>query len=416
MNDIKTGEQIQKEEDRKELEASIKESHFSIEEALLDIIGFLRKFFYTLSHCIIYPSGLVEVVFKTYKPDLPAPANKLPEGQKYIGAFLFLIFSTIISFCFYRTKFFNKENKLTQGIRQKISSSIDYLTDVSLIKHLVACAASVFAIFVLAKIVTFIFKMIIRKEQEIFFIIKPLIYYFVGTIILIYIITDYIASGLHLRGASIDIDTINTFITAGYLIWSSYHVFSYLNALNLKKYLFKIFTPFVTTSLIVLSTLTIPFMVESSFKGILLFFDSLKYKGSITLAGTHYDNRIEGNIFKKGSQTWLTGQIILSNNSENIIYLLSDTVSVTIKDKEIGNDYSKILVLKFPDTSATTLPVIHKDESIMCSYEWEVNNAVIDKIKWVNPDSAAWINTEIKYAPRNLKERKKPIGLKMYVR
>jgi hypothetical protein len=168
---------------------------FSVEDTLLDALGFLKKMGATMFDAAVRPWRLVINTYKKFVYDKkadPKDPSKNPKN-KYISHFLYFVIWTLLFLSYYKAILFNWYNNISMPAQDVIRETNSYLSNTTITEKFLLYFPLILAmyvfVFVLAYPIAALLHIWLRlQKKEGAYIFRRITYYTVGTALMLQLV------------------------------------------------------------------------------------------------------------------------------------------------------------------------------------------------------------------------------------
>ncbi len=175
------------------------EKNFSVEEALIDVLGFVKKTSLTFFDNSFRPWRIFDntlIIVRKGKSHREA-YGRLPAGKKYVSHFLYFVLALSIFLSYYKGVLYNTMNNLSDNLPDFIASTNNYIAQTSVRQIIFLYFPVIGVIYLLVKLISYglqnIFRNILssdRKNARYFF--ERIIFFTLATLLILLVLPVYI--------------------------------------------------------------------------------------------------------------------------------------------------------------------------------------------------------------------------------
>lgn len=320
------------------------EKYFSIEQTLLDLLGFFKRLVITSFRCVFRPVKIIN--------DCYAIAADPDRIQHHTNHFLFFVICSLITMSYYMTILFNQVNHLTSTTTEVMLKSIKYLTNTPITEKLFTCLFFIGNIYLLVQLLTLVFRSAKTGWARFYILVfKRITYYFCGGMQLVILLPFLFKDIVNSETGTND---INNFFFFGYLI---YILVGFFLSGELKQHGHKDWPLAGMTTLFAIAVISlIPTICKTCFRTELEFLGYLNFKPGIEVLNENSGDTLVFSSSSTDSIKHLSARVLIHNNGQSNILIPKDTVlKIVIQPVNSSSHKNDSLSFILSDSSAHEL-------------------------------------------------------------
>jgi hypothetical protein len=356
------------------------EAFFSVEKTLIDLLRFVRKIVVTSFYCLFLPAKVIDANIKLFKNEKPA--------NNFTHYFAYFVICILITVTFYRVILLNNANGVKQSIWDIMVSGSKYLFNNSIYHQLLPCLLYIFVNHLIIFLLTRKRKDEQSEKELVRFAFRKTIYYFQGTMFLIWLFPLFTSTFLPLEY----IDVANISLIICYTIYCCYSFYG-----NLKKIGTDTSSGLVSRlTMCMIGLLIIQTIAKVPFKTGLRSSGYLTYTPSVILLNENGKKELAIKINRDSGTIFLSGIFMIQNNDNTSIVLDPGSLKLFIPDdkKENGRD-TIILRTKREDSTAYIHNVIDQGKiRSFYFYSAAIDSTIISRLGELQKEGNSSLNLE----------------------
>lgn len=168
---------------------------FSVEDSLLDALGFLKKMGHTMLDTAIRPWLLVRNTYAIleYKKQPCAYIPTKNPANKYVSHFLYFVIWALLFLSYYKAFSFNAFNNVSASSQDVIRETNSYLTSTTIAEKLLLYFPVILLMYLFVSLLTrglgkFFYIQLNIKQKEAVYLFRRIIYYVIGTALMLQLV------------------------------------------------------------------------------------------------------------------------------------------------------------------------------------------------------------------------------------
>lgn len=168
---------------------------FSVEDSLLDALGFIKKIATTVIDMIIRPWRLVINSYEVieYKKQVCAYNPSKNPGNKYVSHFLYFVMVSLTFLSYFKAFIFNQHNGINESSYDVMRETNAYLANTSIVEKLLLYFLVILVMYIVISVLAYLMgcffcKYLKLSQKDAVYLFKRMSYYLIGTAILLQLV------------------------------------------------------------------------------------------------------------------------------------------------------------------------------------------------------------------------------------